>query len=410
MESDVSPPAYSQSRRRGKRRRRRAWLPRPPALRDFAKRHRLRFTEGNHVTLYGTGPEGLEAMLAAIESAVDHVHLETYILRPDATGRRFLRALTEQARAGVEVRVVVDALGSWTLDDRELTPLREAGGEVVWFNPVGFVLPRLGARRRDHRKILVVDGEVGFTGGLNIGDEYTRGPESGARQWRDAHVRIQGPAVRDLQAVFLESWFRADGPDLPWHTFLDESAMDCGDVRCAVVADGPIYRRRRMRDLVVAALDSATEAAAFESPYFAPGRRVLEALGAAAERGIRVRLLLAARSDHPILYRAARAILTKLVERGVEVREFTHSMLHSKLAVFDDSWAILGTTNLDRQSLEHSHEVNLILSGGDITKQLSAHLREHAELSRPVAMSDLQARPAWQRLCDWAASLLLWFV
>jgi len=349
-------------------------------------------------------------MLSAIEGAEDHIHLETYILRPDTTGRRFLRALVERARAGVEVRVVLDALGSWTLDDRELAPLRNAGAQVVWFNPIGFLLPRLGARRRDHRKILIVDGELGFTGGLNIGNEYSRGPEHGALQWRDAHVRIRGPAVRDLQAVFLESWFRADGPDLPWHTFLDEPPPDCGDVRCAVVADGPIYRRRRMRDLVLAALESATESAYFESPYFAPGRKVLDALGQAAERGIEVQLLLAARSDHPVLYRAARSMLPRLLDHGVAIHEFTESMLHAKLAAFDHSWAILGTTNLDRQSLEHSHEVNLILSGGDITKQISALLDEHTQLGRTLRIEDLTARSIFERAVDWLASLLLWLV
>ena len=385
-------------------------MPRPVALREFARRHRLRFTDGNLVTLYENGPQGLAAMLSAIQTATDHIHLETYIFRADTTGQRFLRALEEKARKGIEVRLVIDALGSWTLDDADLNPLREAGGQIVWFNPVGWIRSRLGARRRDHRKILILDGRVGFTGGLNIGNEYDCGPDTGPLEWRDAHVRIEGPAVRDLQAVFLEGWFRADGPDLPWHTFLDVEPQASGDVRCAVVADGPIYRRRRTRDLVVAALDSAREQAWLESPYFAPGRRVLEAMGSASERGVRVRLILAARSDHPMLYRATRAMLPRLIERGVEVREYTRCMLHAKVAVFDGLWSILGTTNLDRQSLEHSHEVNLILAGGDTPKQLGAHMERHAELARIIRADDLAARSLPERALDWLASFLLWVI
>jgi cardiolipin synthase len=193
-------------------------------------------------------------MLSAIEAARRRIHLESYIVRSDTTGRRFLAALTAKARAGVAVRLLYDAVGSLSLDPDDLAPLQAAGGEVLAFNPLRRFYPRWLPRRRDHRKILVVDGAVGFTGGLNIGDEYNVGRDDAGTLWRDTHVRIEGPAVRDLEAVFLESWFRADGTNLPWAEIVGSTPQPCGSERVAVVADGPSYRRRIMRDLIALAL------------------------------------------------------------------------------------------------------------------------------------------------------------
>ena len=213
---------------------------------------------------------------------------------------------------------------------------------MIAFNRLGRLYARFAPRKRDHRKILVVDGRVAFTGGLNIGNEYYGGPEDSRLGWRDAHALIEGPAVRDLEAVFLESWFRADGPGLIWNDFLDRAPPPCGDSRCAVLADGPVYRRRRTRALLIGALGDANATAGLTSPYFAPGRRVLEALARAGQRGVRVDLLLAGRSDHPVLRRAARAKFSGLLRAEVRVFEYERTMMHAKTAVFDDSFAVIG--------------------------------------------------------------------
>ena len=213
-------------------------------------------------------------MLEAIEGAAKHIHLETYIFRSDETGARFLRALAERARAGVEVRLLFDGFGSRGLDHSALAELRRTGGDAVAFNPLGRLYPRWAPRRRDHRKILVVDGEVAFTGGLNIGDEYFYGAGfhgDPLTPWRDAHLRVSGPAVRMLEAVFLESWFRADGPDRPWAELTQPLPSTSGGEAVAVLADGPTYHRRRMRDLLVAALERARQHARLVTPYFLPG-------------------------------------------------------------------------------------------------------------------------------------------
>jgi cardiolipin synthase len=388
--------------------RRHGLVRRPEMIRSLVRSRRLRFTEGNQVELFDVGHAGLDAMLEAIGSSRGRIHLETYILRGDDIGRRFLSELTRRAQDGVDVRLLYDSIGSLGLEPAVLAELVEAGGEVLAFNPIGRLLPGFAPRRRDHRKILVVDGNVAFAGGLNIGDEYAAGrPGSGRSEWRDAHVRLVGPVVRDLEAVFLESWFRADGPGLPWDTLLGAEPAPAGDVRCAVLADGPAYRHRRMQDLLVSALESARSDVLLESPYFAPGRRLLDALSSTSRRGVAVELLLAGRTDHPILQRAARSILPRLLSTGVRVHEYQPSMLHSKLAVFDAEWAIIGSSNLDRQSLERNFEVNLIIEGGDIPRQLRSRFRRELTAARRIDAESLAARSLVERVLDRIAALLL---
>ncbi len=402
--------------RRGPRTRLRARLrrhgviPRPAELRRLLRANDVRFTTGNAITFYQDGASGLQEMLAAIGEAHLRVHLETYILRSDETGRLFLNALEERARAGVEVRLLYDALGSRGVDPAALEPLRRAGGDAVAFNPLHRFHPRWAPRRRDHRKILIVDGVTAFTGGLNIGDEYFRGAAYGGGSrvpWRDAHVRIQGPAVAYLEAVFLESWFRADGPDRPWTALAEPGPGTSGGEAIGILADGPTYHRRRMRDVLVTALDRTHRSARLVTPYFIPGSRLRRALAGAAARGVRVEVLIAGYSDHPSLRWAAHARMPQLLEQGVRVFEYERAMMHAKVAVFDDGWAILGSSNLDRQSLQHSYEVNLIVEGGALPARLGAMIGDDIGSAAEITVETLARRPFRERLRDGIAGFLL---
>jgi cardiolipin synthase len=382
---------------------------RPAELRRLLPAPDVELSLGNSIELFTDGRSGLESMLDAISSARRRVHLETYILRGDATGRRFVAALAERAATGVEVRVLYDAIGSLGLDPRVFGPLLRAGGDVVAFNPLRRFYPVWAPRRRDHRKILVVDGEIGFTGGLNLGDEYWLGSAVDRRSptaWRDAHVRITGPAVAMLEAVFLESWFRADGPDRPWIGAGRAPSAE-GDEAIAVVPDGPTYHRRRVRDLLAKALRDVSRRAAFVTPYFVPGRILHGALASAAERGVRVDLLLAGYTDHPILRWAARDRLPPLLACGVRVWEFEAAMMHAKCAVFDEARALIGTSNLDRQSLEHSYEVNLLVEGRELPGRLTRMIDDDIALSREVTSDALERRNFFERLRDRLARFLL---
>ena len=420
---DVDPPqteemeAHAGIERRGAATRLRSGLrrhgltPRPRELRRLLRAARVRVAEGNSIELYVDGASGLTAMLAAIEGASERIHLESYILRSDETGRRFCAALAERARAGVEVRVLFDSVGSLGLDDSVVRDLRAAGADAIAFNPLTRLYPLWAPRRRDHRKILVVDGTVGFTGGLNIGDEYyygvERGPGKERTPWRDAHVRIEGPAAFMLDAVFLESWFRADGPDRPWLELPEKIEGQSGGESVGVLADGPTYHRRRLRDLMIGSLGRSERSARFATPYFIPGRKLREALGAAAARGVRVEILIAGYSDHPFTRWAAHGLLPNLLERGVRVYEYDRSMMHAKLAVFDESWAVLGTSNLDRQSLEHSYEVNLVVEGGELPGKLSDLLDADATDSRAITALELKQRSWACRMRDRLAAAIL---
>jgi cardiolipin synthase len=386
--------------------RRHGVVPRPPQLRRLLGAPDVRFTFGNVLDVHADGRAGLDAMLEAIEAARRQIHLETYILRADAVGRRFIAALAARADAGVEVRVLYDAIGSRGLDAVALAELRAAGGVVVAFNPLSRLYPRWAPRRRDHRKLLVVDGEVAFTGGLNVGDEYYE-IDGGSPAWRDAHVRVTGPAVAMLDAVFLESWFRADAPDRPWIGIGETPADPAGGEAVAVVADGPTYRRRRVRDLLVAALQRARDHARIATPYFMPGRRLRVALAAAAARGVRVEILLAGRTDHPSLRWAARDRLPPLLASGVKAYEYDRAMMHAKVAVFDGSWALIGTSNLDRQSLEHSYEVNLLVEGDETPDHLHQLLGEDMAAAREITSEWLANRNVFERLRDAVAARLL---
>lgn len=390
--------------------RRHGLVRRPRPLRRFLRRHGLRFTEGNRVQVYATGDAGLAAMLAAIERAERRIHLETYILRADEIGSRFLAALTAKARAGVTVRVLYDGFGSFRLDRRALAPLVAAGGEVVVFNPIRRFYPRWLPRRRDHRKILVVDGAIAFTGGLNIGDEYNAGAAGPAGAWRDTHVQVDGPAARELEAVFLESWFRADGPNLPWGDLLDRAVPARGPDRVAVIPDGPAYRRRVIRDLILLALGTAEARVRLTSPYFAPDRRVLGALRRAHRRGVQVSLLLAGRTDHPVLRRATRALLPGLLAEGILVYEHYGVFVHAKSSVIDDAWAIAGTSNLDRQSFEHSYEVNLLFEGCHVPARLAAQFDADVLDALAIDAARLAGRGALERVIDRLCAVALWIV
>ena len=282
---------------------------------------------GNAVEVLVGAEPTYAAMLDAIEGAKDHVHLEYYIFRADQTGQRFLDALTRAAKRGVRVRLLYDGFGSTGLA-RRAAALRAAGGQVKAFFPLDPIRQGTTINLRNHRKLAVVDGRVGFAGGINIGDEF--------RDWRDLHLRIEGPAVAHLQAVFAEDWHFAARRDLTAAAFFPE-IWPVGQSLVQIVESGPDATHEAIHRLYFAAAASARRRVWITTPYFVPDRAMSLALQTAALRGVDVRMIVPRESNHRVTFHAGRAFYDELLSAGVRIHEYSRSPLHGKVAVADDA-------------------------------------------------------------------------
>ena len=310
------------------------------------------------VRLLLDGTSKFVALEEAIAAARHHAHLEYYIWEPDQTGTRLRDLLTERARDGVAVRVLLDGFGSINARRRFWRPLQEAGGQVARFSPAFFRrwTPRM-ANFRTHRKIAVLDGRVAFTGGMNVSDVHDA-RRTGERAWRDTHLRLEGLACHGLQMVFLEDWYYATGYAPRGHAYfpLDEGGADPA-VPVQVVSSGPDEQVLATHRLFFTAIGLARQRVLLTSAYFVPDEALLEALMSAAQRGVDVRILVPERGDVPIVAAAARSYFLELVRAGVQVLEYRDPVLHAKTLVVDDWLAYVGSANFDNRSFKLNFEV-----------------------------------------------------
>lgn len=354
----------------------------------------------SEVGLLVGGAATYAALLQAIAGARRQIHLEYYIIEPDAIGAQFRSALIERARAGVEVRLLIDALGSSRLSRRWLAPLREAGVEVARFHPFRLAALRPLLNFRTHRKIVVIDGELGFTGGINLADEHDARLSAGA--WHDLHLQLRGQVVGWLQAVFAKDWLYASGRGLTERELYP--TLTPGTIAAQVIASGPDSDSEAIHRSYLQALHQARERAWLATPYFVPGTAALYALGNAAMRGVDVRLLLPQRCDSRIVGLAGRSYYDELIARGVKIYEYQPSMLHAKALLVDDDLALLGTANFDLRSFELNFEVAVALYDRHFCTALEAQLAGDFDCARRVT----QPRPIslLSRLAEASARLL----
>jgi cardiolipin synthase len=359
---------------------------------------------GNAVTLYHETADAYAALLSAAESARQHLHVEFFILRADETGLRFLDVLTRKAKEGVRVRLLYDAMGSVHLRERALAPLRAAGGQVFAFLPLNPWRSRVQFNLRNHRKILVVDGRVGFTGGMNIGDEYLgKGGKFG--WWRDTFLRLEGPSVADLQRIFCEDWEFAVRETLDDRECCPPLA-DAGNETVQVASSGPDQEVNTLREVYFMAFLAARERLWVASPYTVPDAGLSDALRVARRRGVDVRILTIARPDHLVSFYAGKSYWTDLLDLGVKVYLYTKGMMHSKLILMDGRWASVGSANLDNRSLRLNFEAGCLLHSPTLVADLEAAFLRDLEVSRALDPDEYGRRSPLARAAENACRLL----
>jgi cardiolipin synthase len=374
------------------------------------------FVDGNALRLLHDGSAAFPEMLAAIAAATEQVLLEMYWFGSDSIGRKFAEALAAAARRGVEVSIIYDAVGSVGASDDMFAALMQAGARVIEFNPIApwkrrFRLSKL--TRRDHRKILVVDGRVGFTGGINLAD-YWLPREVGGAGWRDDMVRIDGPAVQGLCDCFAQVWARLRGPKLLLSGFgrAQPTARPARARGQAVQVLGQRFLRtqRQISRAYLHYLRRAERRIFIANSYFVPDGRVLRALCGAARRGVDVRIIVPGQSDVDIVRHASRAVWGRLLRAGVHIFEWDESVLHAKSAVVDGMWSTIGTFNFDYFSLRLNLEVNVSVLDARFASALEASfMRDFAEC-REVSLVDFRFRPLGQRLLEFIAYRLRKFL
>ncbi len=347
---------------------------------------------GNAVTVIRSGEEAYRTALGLIEEARDHIHAQFFILDVDVIGKRFVHALAARARAGVRVRLLLDALGSWRALRSIVRPLRDAGGEVAAFLPAIAFQRKWSAHLRNHRKLLIADGRAAFAGGMNVGRKYM-GPRVEERRWRDSAVVIKGAAVRDLQALFLDDWaFATDesGPEGRFFPSLPDGAPD--DAPVQVVASGPDRAMRPIYRGVFTAFTSARRRIWVATPYFVPDDAIGTALDNAALRGVDVRLVVPGKSDLRMVWLAGRSYFEDLMKTGVRIYQYLPTLLHSKVLVIDDAVAVVGSSNVDIRSFFLNFELGVFFYGNREIAALAAGIEEDIANSREILPAEFARR------------------
>lgn len=362
--------------------------------------------DGNRVRLLENGDGSFPAMLAAIRGAQSSVHLETFIFSNDEIGGQFVEALEERARAGVTVRLLLDAIGSSDFGEENRRRLESVGARVVFVRPVRLNTLR-SVHLRTHRKILIVDGRLAFTGGICIDDEWLGNADRKDR-WRETQVEVEGPVVRQMQVAFARAWFATTG-ELLSDQALYPRLEAAGTILCQVADVNPEGLNRTARLLFLIALESARHRIDITNSYFVPDRAINRALMRAARRGVRVRLLLPGRNtDSGPVRHAGRRYYHDLLETGVEIYEYQPSRLHAKTLVADGRWASVGSTNLDRRSLAWNSESNLNVFDAGFVAEMEAMFERDLERSHQVTLEEWKKRSPAQRLREFFFGLADW--
>jgi cardiolipin synthase len=374
---------------------------------------------GNRATLLRDGPETFAAMEKAINSARDHINVETFIFRDDEVGMRFSELLKRKSREGVVVNLIYDSWGARYTNPDFFANMRGFGINAVELNPVDRPLTVRGwnINNRDHRKILIVDGSIAFTGGINFYRGYSGSSLTGPYKkgqdvsffWRDMHVQLEGPAVAEFQKLFVEMWeVQGDQPLPPANYF--PALENKGDLLVRVLASAPDKDSRDIYAGYISAIVNAQKSIYITNAYFTPDRDFLKALTDAAENGVDVKMILPSFSDFWLPFRAGRSNYAHLLKSGVKIYEMQGDLLHSKTAVIDGVWSTVGSSNLNLRSFLYDAEVNAVIIGRDIGRQMEEIFYRDMEKSREVTLEQWDKRPFLDRFKESVTLLFRYFL
>jgi len=364
----------------------------------------MRFTRGNDAELLVDGDATFKSIFEGIEQAKEYVLVEFYIIRKDNTGGELKRRLVEKARQGVRVYVLYDEVGSPDLIESSLTELRDAGVDVRRFNTTQGRANRWQLNFRNHRKIVVVDGQTAWIGGLNVGDEYLgRDPTIGA--WRDTHVKVTGPVVQGVQVAFLEDWHWASQQllKLNW----DPQQSPSGARRVALsLPTGPADSLETCTLFFLNAINAATNRLWLASPYFVPDEQFVSALQLAALRGVDVRVLLPDKTDNKLVQLSGWSYLDELEKVGIKVYRYQKGLMHQKVTFIDDLYCTIGTANFDNRSFRLNFEITMAFADAEFAGQVRRMLEQDFADAKPVKAQELKDRGFWFRFSVRCARLM----
>lgn len=378
---------------------------------DFLKQSDVPVTRHNKVQLLKSGREKFTDLFAAIREAKHHIHLEYFNFRNDSIANALFDLLAEKAKEGVKVRALFDAFGNWSnnqpLKKKDLKAIRDRGIEIVKFDPIKFPYVNHAAHR-DHRKIVVIDGQIGYTGGMNIADYYINGlPEIGT--WRDMHIRIEGPAVEDLQRIFLTIWNRTTKQKIEGETYF-QAADSAGNSTVAIVDRTPKAYSRMMSHAYAISIYAAHENVRIVNPYFVPTSSIRKTLNMAIDRGTKVEIMISSKADIPFTPDASLYKVHKLMKRGATIYLYNGGFHHSKIMMVDSKFCTVGTANLNSRSLRYDYETNAFIFDRDITRQLNEQFDADTQDCTLLTPEVWKQRSAWKKFVGWFANIFTPFL
>lgn len=360
---------------------------------------------GNKFQALNNGVEIFPSMLEAINSAQKTIDFETYIYWSDDIGRKFSDALSDRARHGVKVHLLVDAVGSSKMDDVALDKMRRAGVEIRKYRPLHwYTLARFN--NRTHRKLMVVDGRIGFTGGVGIADKWT-GDAQDPDHWRDMHFRVEGPVVAQMQAVLIDNWIKTTGKVLHGDEYFP-ALSKAGDGPAQVFSSSPTGGSESMQLMYLLAITAAERSIYISSSYFVPDELMRQTLVSALQRGVKVRIIVPGEHiDVEVVRKASRGLWGDLLRAGAEIYEYQPTMFHCKMVIIDEQLVSVGSTNLDERSMRLNDEANLNIYDHAFALKQIATFEQDRRHSRRISYAEWQDRPFTEKLLDSAAAELV---